>query len=93
MVLQILWLRLPIVHWNGSYYFISKNDGSDFYSHNLANYPIATHQYYVADFNGDGRTDFLCTDGEPPWWNGYQMYRSGSKNNILLKKQETDWDI
>ncbi|MCD6354669.1 MAG: VCBS repeat-containing protein, partial [Prolixibacteraceae bacterium] len=72
--------------WDGAYYFISKNNGTDFYSHNVSNYPIATHHYYVADFDGDGRTDFLCTDGASPWWNGYQIYKSGSKNKILLKK-------
>ncbi|MDX8339759.1 FG-GAP-like repeat-containing protein [Draconibacterium sp. IB214405] len=72
--------------WDGSYYYISKDEGSDFYSHSLSNYPLATHNYYLADYDGDGRTDFLCTDGEPAWWNGYQIYKSGSKNNILLEK-------
>jgi RHS repeat-associated protein len=72
--------------WDGSYYFISKNNGTDFYLHNLSTYPNVIQRFYVSDFNGDGRDDFLCTDGESPWWNGYQIYSSGNKNNILLTK-------
>ncbi|MGC9341090.1 MAG: FG-GAP-like repeat-containing protein, partial [Bacteroidales bacterium] len=78
--------------WDGSYYYISKNEGSDFYTHSLSNYPVTTHNYYLADYDGDGRTDFLCTDGEPAWWNGYQIYKSGSKNNILLEKVDNGLD-
>ncbi len=72
--------------WTGTYFYISKNEGSDFYTNSLPAYPAASHNYYVADFNGDSRTDFLCTDGEAVWWNGYQMYRSGTKNKMPMEK-------
>ncbi|WP_372776639.1 FG-GAP-like repeat-containing protein [Mangrovibacterium sp.] len=72
--------------WTGTYFYISKNEGSDFYTNSLPSYPSSTHSYYVSDYDGDGRSDFMCTDGLSPWWNGYQMYRSGSKNRILLEK-------
>ncbi len=72
--------------WNGSYYYISRKNGTSLYAHNLSNYPTDKYRFSVADFDGDGRTDFLCTDAESSWWNGYQVYNSGSINNILLEK-------
>jgi RHS repeat-associated protein len=72
--------------WTGTYFYITKNEGSDFYTNSLPGYPSSSHNYFVADFYGDGRTDFLCTDGESDWWNGYQMYRSGTKNKMMLEK-------
>jgi len=72
--------------WTGSIFYIAKSTGHDFYSYSLPNYPIASHNFYLSDFNGDGRTDFICTDGKSPWWDGFQLYRSGTKNNILLEK-------
>ena len=42
--------------------------------------------FYLADFNGDGRTDFLCTDGVSPWWNGYQVYKSVGNTNLLMDR-------
>ena len=74
--------------WVGHYYYISKNKGKDFYSHFLQGSvaPIPSHNYYVADYNGDGRTDFICTDGLSPWWNGYQMYKSTGNTAPLLEK-------
>jgi RHS repeat-associated protein len=72
--------------WSGTKFYITKNAGTDFYTNSLPSYPPSEHKYNVADFNGDGRTDFLCTDGVSPYWNGYQIYRSGSKSRILLEK-------
>lgn len=72
--------------WTGTYFYITKDNGTDFYTNSLSSYPSSTHNYYVADFYGNGRTDFVCTDGESAWWNGYQMYKSGDKNNILLEQ-------
>jgi len=72
--------------WSGAYFFISKNNGTDLYSHNLAGYPTGLQRYNVTDFNGDGRSDFLSTDDAPAWWGGYHIYKSGSKNNVLLGK-------
>ncbi|MDO8929533.1 MAG: FG-GAP-like repeat-containing protein [Bacteroidota bacterium] len=73
-------------NWVGTYFYITKNKGKDFYAHTLPNYPIESHNYYVADYNGDGRTDFICTDGLSPWWNGYQMYKSTGNTAPLLEK-------
>ncbi|MCE4564663.1 VCBS repeat-containing protein [Maribellus sp. CM-23] len=81
-----LMVSSPDQSWSGTKLYITKNNGTDFYTNTLPAYPPTSHGYYVADFYGNGRTDFLCTDGESPWWNGYQIYRSGSKNNILLEK-------
>lgn len=64
--------------WTGTYFYITKNNGTDFYTHTLSGYPIDSHNYYVADYNGDGRTDFVCTDGLSPWWNSYQVYKSSN---------------
>ena len=72
--------------WIGTYFYISKNNGTDFYTHSIPYYPPASHNYYVADYNGDGITDFICTDGLSPWWNGYQVYRTGGNTSILMDK-------
>ena len=72
--------------WTGTYFYITQNKGTDFYTNTLTNYPIDSHNYYVADYNGDGRTDFICTDGLSPWWNGYQAYKSPGNTAPLLEK-------
>lgn len=72
--------------WGGRYYYITKNQGTDFYSvYDSRLYPYPLYKYYLNDFNGDGRTDFLCTAGEYTW-TGYMIYKSGNKNQILLDK-------
>jgi hypothetical protein len=72
--------------WSGHYYYISKNQGADLYSHFYSGAQISTHNYFIEDFDGDGRDDYLCTDGESAWWNGYMIYKSGNKNSIQLEK-------
>lgn len=72
--------------WTGTYFYITKNKGTDFYTHSLPSYPSASHNFYVSDYNGDGRTDFICTDGLSPWWNGYQVYKSTGNTAPLLEK-------
>jgi hypothetical protein len=72
--------------WTGSYYYISKNKGTDFYVHSLPTYPIATHNYYLGDYNCDGQTDFICTDGQAEWWNGYQVYKTIGNTSLLAEK-------
>lgn len=72
--------------WTGTKFYIARNNGTDFYTNTLPAYPSASHNYYVADFYGNGRTDFLCTDGASAWWNGYQIYKSGDDNKILLEQ-------
>lgn len=72
--------------WTGTYFYITKNKGTDFFTHTLPGYPIESHNYFVSDFNGDGRTDFICTDGLPVYWNGYQVYKSTGNTTPLLEK-------
>ena len=74
------------VSWYGTWFFISKNYGTGMYAHKLTGYPVELQRYNIADFDGDGRDDFLSTDSASPWWNGYHLYKSGSKNSILLEK-------
>ncbi|HJZ39656.1 MAG TPA: FG-GAP-like repeat-containing protein, partial [Bacteroidales bacterium] len=74
--------------WTGHYYYISKNRGTDFYSHFKAypSAPVPSHNYYIEDFDGDGRGEYLCTDGNSPWWNGFQIYKATGNTNILMEK-------
>jgi RHS repeat-associated protein len=72
--------------WTGTYFYIAKNNGTDFAFSSLPAYPDNTHNFYLADYNGDGRTDFLCTDGLSPWWNGYQIYKTLGNTTLLANK-------
>jgi len=74
------------ITWTGTYFYISKNNGTDLYTYNIAGYPVASHNFYVADFDGDAHTDFICTDGEYAWWNGYQVYKTVGNTSILMEK-------
>ena len=68
------------------WFYLSRNNGTDFYSYNIPYYPTASHNFYVADFDGDARTDFICTDGQYPWWNGYQVYKTIGNTSMLMEK-------
>jgi len=72
--------------WNGSYFYISSNNGTNFQGHSLLNYPVASHNFMVADYDGDGHTDFIVTDGQPTWWVGYQVYRTTGTTTTLMEK-------
>jgi RHS repeat-associated protein len=72
--------------WTGHYYYISKDKGTEFYSHYYSNYLFASHHYYLDDYNGDGRDDYLCTDGVSPWFTGYLIYTAPGKTHILMEK-------
>jgi len=72
--------------WSGLYIYLNKNKGTDFYSYSLQNYPYYSNNYYLGDYNGDGHTDFICTDGVSPWWAGYKVYKTTGKTSILLEK-------
>jgi len=74
------------ISWNGVYFYISKNNGTDLYAHNIAGYPAPNHNYYVSDYDGDNHTDFILTDGQSPWWTGYQVYKTTGKTSVLLEK-------
>ncbi len=71
---------------NNTYFYLSKNKGTNLYTSIIQCYPFASHNYYVADFNGDGKTDFICTDGAEEWWNGYKVYRTSGNSSILIDK-------
>ena len=72
--------------WTGTYFYITQNKGTGFYTHTLAGYPVESHNYYVSDYNGDGRTDFICTDGQSAWWDSFQVYKSTGNTAPLLEK-------
>lgn len=72
--------------WNGTYFYITKNYGTDLHVHNIPNYPYASHNFLIGDFNGDGNADFICTDSESAWWTGYQVYKTTGNNSILMNK-------
>ena len=40
----------------------------------------------VADYDGDGHTDFIVTDGLSPWWTGYQVYKTAGNTTCLMEK-------
>ena len=72
--------------WSGTKFYISKNKGTDFYTESLTAYPNELDNFYLADFNGDGRTDFINTDAATPWWDGYKIGQSTGITNPLLEK-------
>jgi RHS repeat-associated protein len=72
--------------WTGSYFYISENNGTDFFTDSLPSYPIPSHNFYLADYNGDGHTDFICTDGVSPFWTGYQVYKTTGNTSIMMGK-------
>ncbi len=79
--------------WSGHYYYISQEYGKNFYSCFLPNSGspsnTASNSYFLNDFNGDGRTEYLCIDGTSnPWWNGFMIYAQngdGSTTPMLHK--------
>lgn len=64
------------------------NDGKgNFYQQIKGESVYATDKwhFYVGDFNGDGKADFVCTsDWNKSWWDGYQLYLMPSTKNCLL---------
>ncbi|MCI5911855.1 MAG: T6SS effector amidase Tae4 family protein [Prevotella sp.] len=50
-------------------------------------YALDKWHFYPGDFNGDGKTDFVCTsDWNRTNWDGYQLYLMPEDNNNLLGK-------
>lgn len=49
-------------------------------------YPLDKWNIYIGDFNGDGKSDMLCTANwiGNPTWTGYQLYLLPSANHLLL---------
>ncbi|MDE6533534.1 MAG: FG-GAP-like repeat-containing protein [Muribaculaceae bacterium] len=73
-------LKRPKVYLNdGNSDFFAQKDGG------LA-YGLDKWRFYMGDFNGDGKTDFLCTsDWVNSNWDGYQLYLMPEGCNNLLK--------
>jgi|WetSurSiteA1Bulk_404760.scaffolds.fasta_scaffold00972_2 RHS repeat-associated protein len=74
--------------WTGHYYYISSDRGTNFSAH-FIDAPIVpeySNKYYIEDFDGDGRQDFLSTDGAEPWQVGYKIFRTDGNNQIIAKK-------
>lgn len=72
--------------WTGTWIYVTKNRGADFYGYNISSYPNEALNYNVADFNGDGRTDYICTGVLGTSWTGYQVYKSTGNTSPLLDK-------
>ena len=55
--------------------------------------PMDKCNYYVGDFNGDGKADFLCTaNWSSTNWMGYKMYRMPTEYGNLLESITDGWD-
>jgi RHS repeat-associated protein len=74
------------ISWSGSKYYISKNNGTDFYYHQLPTYPPASQNVYLTDLNGDARTEFITTDASVPYRNGYQVFSNPGNTSVLMEK-------
>ena len=72
--------------WTGTYFYITKNRGTDFQAPILGSYPTELNNLSLSDFDGDGRTDFIGTDAAPSWWSGYKLYKSTGSTAPLLDK-------
>lgn len=68
------------------------NDGSgrkfDWYPSGVYVYPLDKWNIYIADFNGDGKGDMLCTSR---WdngnnWDGFQLFLMPETKHLLLSK-------
>jgi RHS repeat-associated protein len=77
--------------WQGAYFYTSMSNGTDFSTYNIIGYPYSTNNFYLADFNGDGCTEFMCTSGLNSWdgyqiWSGYQVNKPQRNTSILMNK-------
>ena len=72
--------------WNGSKFYISKDNGTDFYSHSFPTYPPASQNVHLTDLNGDARTEFITTDGSAPYRHGYQVFSNPGNTSVLMEK-------
>jgi RHS repeat-associated protein len=69
-----------------SNFYFSKNNGTDLRSESFSSSPNFSYDYYCADFNGDGSTEFICSDPVPPCLYGYRFYKNSGKSSILMDK-------
>ena len=69
----------PVLYLNdGTGHFIAQPGGNGVY-------PTDKWNFYFGDFNGDGKTDFLCTsDWNNSNWRGYRLYQLPTAQNMLL---------
>jgi RHS repeat-associated protein len=72
--------------WTGTYFYVSSNNGTDFYWDLLNSFPTTNNNFYLADFNGDGITDFICTDVVSQGWNGYKVFKSTGNTALLMDR-------
>jgi RHS repeat-associated protein len=70
------------ISWSGSYFYISMNKGTDFYSHSFS-YTSSTNKLNLADFNGDGKIEYVVTiNGQT----NYLINRYTGNTNTLAEK-------
>lgn len=74
-----IYLTKPSVYINnGDHSFVKTAQGDNMYA-------LDKWRYYPGDFNGDGKTDILCTsDWKNSSWDGCQMYLMPESPNSLL---------
>ena len=68
-----------------SYFYLSKNNGTNLRSESFSSHPGFSRNYYIADFNGDGSIEFVCSDPVPGLY-GYRYYKNTGKASILMDK-------
>ncbi len=70
-------------------YYINDGNGKSYTSYNGSTaYGQNKWNFHFGDFNGDGKTDYLCTStyANNSQWSGYQLYCSPSSMNNVLNK-------
>jgi RHS repeat-associated protein len=76
------------VTWSGWRLYLS--NGKDFEQVNISNWPSYEERYYLGDFNGDGKTDFIVTPRDSSIaWTGWKLYLSTGKGFELTSSG--DW--
>ncbi len=81
-----LMVNSPNLSWLGTYLYLSMNGGTDLYTYNVPGYPPGIINFYLGDYNGDGNTDFVCTDRASIGWDGYKVYKTIGNNSFLMDK-------
>jgi uncharacterized protein (TIGR02594 family) len=72
--------------WSGTYFYMAKYQGNDLYNYTLTSFPTDKNNFYLADYNGDGHTDFICTDAQSTWWSSYKVYKTTGNTAVLMEK-------
>jgi RHS repeat-associated protein len=73
--------------WTGTYFYVSSNNGTNLYWELLNSFPTSNNNsYYLADFDGDARTDFICTSIDSTGYIGYKVFKSSGNTSLLMNR-------